>query len=102
MKGIAGPNQVDLTYGLYAFSDNANFDTRLYSVMNDRVIDLAAKQVISIDVDTPIQRACTILGTRRIKKAPVLDGGKLVGTVSRRDITRSLMQAFIVREAGAQ
>jgi DHA2 family lincomycin resistance protein-like MFS transporter len=38
---------------------------------------------------------CTVLGEKRIKKLPVLDGGRLVGTISRSDVNRSLMSAFL-------
>ena len=94
LKGLAGA-EGDLSYGLYAFTDNQEFDERLDAVMNANVMELATKQVVGIEIGTTIQKVCAILGSRRIKKAPVLQDGKLVGTVSRRDLTRNLLQAFL-------
>ena len=67
-------------------------------LMRSNVMDVATRQVVSIDIDTPVERVCAILGERRIKKAPVLQGGKLVGTVSRADVTRGLMASFLEKK----
>ncbi|MDO4400986.1 MAG: MFS transporter [Coriobacteriia bacterium] len=101
MKSLAdaGTPVVDLTYSLSVFADDVNFDMRLAHLMNANVMDVATERVVSVDVDTPIERVCTVLGEGRIKKLPVLDRGRLVGTVSRSDVNRALMSAFLAARA---
>ena len=103
MKSLADAGQpvIDLTYSLSVFADDVAFDLRLSHLMNANVMEVATERVLSVDVDTPIERVCTLLGERRIKKLPVLDGGRLVGTVSRSDVNRSLMTAFLQPAANA-
>ena len=101
MKSLAdaGMPVVDLTYSLSVFADDVNFDMRLAHLMNANVMDVATERVVSVDVGTPIERVCTVLGEGRIKKLPVLDRGRLVGTVSRSDVNRALMSAFLAARA---
>jgi DHA2 family lincomycin resistance protein-like MFS transporter len=97
MKSLtdAGQPVIDLTYSLSVFADDVRFDMRLAHLMNANVMEVATDRVVSVDVGTPIERVCTVLGEKRIKKLPVLDGGRLVGTISRSDVNRSLMSAFL-------
>lgn len=97
MKTLADQAQpvADLTYSLSVFANDERFDRRLDHLMNANVMDVATAHVISVDVETPIERVCAVLGEKRIKKLPVLQDGKLVGTVSRSDVNRSLMGAFL-------
>lgn len=48
------------------------------------------RTVVSIDPETPISDIARILETKRIKRVPVIQDGKLVGIVSRADILRGL------------
>jgi len=97
MKSLAdaGTPVVDLTYSLSVFADDVAFDLRLKHLMQANVMDVATERVVSIDLETPIERVCTVLGEGRIKKLPVLQAGRLVGTVSRSDVNRALMSAFL-------
>ena len=47
-----------------------------------------------MDEDAPIDDVCRVLAERRIKKVPVVKDGRLVGTLSRRNIVRSLAEAI--------
>lgn len=97
LADVGDQSMVDLTYSLSAFADDENFDERLDKLMRANVMDVATKRVVSIDVDTSIEHACTVLGTRRIKKVPVLRHGRLAGTLSRTDVTRCVMQQFLTK-----
>lgn len=101
MKSLADAGQpvIDLTYSLSVFADDVAFDLRLSHLMNANVMEVATPRVLTVNVDAPIERVCTLLGERRIKKLPVLDGGRLVGTLSRSDVNRSLMRAFLRQSA---
>ena len=52
--------------------------------------DVMTREVYAARPDTPLSRVADLFETRRIRRAPVIDGGKLVGIVSRADLVRSL------------
>ena len=54
---------------------------------------LATKRVISIEAFDDAEVAFKLLSEKRIKKVPVLHQGKLVGTLSRRNVMNALATA---------
>ena len=53
---------------------------------------VATKHVVSVEAGMPLDRAIRAMSDRHIKKMPVVDGaGRLVGTLSRRDIIHSIV-----------
>ena len=102
MKSLASRSEsgtvLPLAYSMAVFANDIEFDDRLDQLMRNCVMDIATRQVITVDVDTSIDKVCAVLGERRIKKAPVLRDGKLAGTVSRADVTRSLMSGFLEKK----
>lgn len=102
MKAVSRqePTAIDLNYCLSIYLDDEAFETRLEETMRMNVMELATERVIALDANASIEDACTLLGSRRIKKVPVLSEGKLVGTLSRSDVTRYFMTSIV--EHGAQ
>jgi CBS domain-containing protein len=52
--------------------------------------DIMTREVITVDEDTPIAEIATVLETQRIKRVPVLHGGRVVGIVSRANLVQAL------------
>ena len=52
--------------------------------------DVMTREVVTVAPDTPVNEVAALLEARRVKRVPVLAGGKLVGMVSRSDIVRAL------------
>lgn len=88
-------------------SDNLNFASMyplwhnpkaLKEQMNalDRynVMELANRKVILVELSDDIRGVFKALSDRRIKKVPVVDNGKIIGTVSRSDLLRNLVGQF--------
>ena len=63
---------------------------RIRSMYDLDAMSLATKQVITVNVDERADEAFRVLSERKIKKAPVVEDGKLVGTLSRRNIMKAL------------
>ena len=53
---------------------------------------IMTRDVISVDVDTPIEEIVEILERERFIRVPVTERGKLVGVVSRPDVLRWLIE----------
>jgi CBS domain-containing protein len=56
------------------------------------------REVASVAPDTPVAEIATLLETRRVKRVPVVDAGRLAGMVSRSNLVQAL--AATVRPAG--
>lgn len=54
--------------------------------------------MISVEATTPGGRGVRPVRRKRIKKVPVVENGKLVGALSRRNIMRSLVEAIDLLE----
>ena len=77
-----------------AIKDDDAIEKRLSDLANLNVMELAAKRVVSVDIDTPLDVACGQLAGRRIKKMPVTRDGRLVGALSRRNILHTMMNVL--------
>ena len=55
-----------------------------------RVDEVMSTDVVSAAEDTPLGEIATILERHRIKRVPILRGGKLVGIVSRSNLIQAL------------
>jgi CBS domain-containing protein len=55
-----------------------------------RVRDVMSTPVVSVGADTEVEEIARLLVAYRIKRVPVVDGGRLVGIVSRADLLRAV------------
>lgn len=70
--------------------ESESFQRRINTVYDLNVMQLATRSVVSVDAGDNAEKAFKTLLEKRIKKAPVVQDGKLVGTLSRRNIIRAL------------
>lgn len=52
-------------------------------------------------MSTPMEVACQVLAEKRIKMVPVVEGNRVVGTLSRRNIVRALADLIETERARA-
>lgn len=67
-----------------------------------RARDIMTKEVASVTPDTPVVQIATLLETRRIKRVPVLDAGRVVGIVSRSNLVQALAVQPVPEAASPQ
>ena len=79
--------------------DGHSFEEKLESLMNVQVHEVGVTGVISVDIHAKLPDICRMLGRSRLRKLPVLDDGQLVGIVSRKDIARYAMNAYLEKSA---
>jgi CBS domain-containing protein len=58
-----------------------------------RASDVMTRDVVSVAPDTPVAEIAGLLATRGIKRVPVLQGGALVGIVSRANLVQAMALA---------
>ena len=51
---------------------------------------IMSKQIVAVGAETPVEEIAARLTSHKIKRVPVLDGGKLIGIVSRADIVGAI------------
>lgn len=57
-----------------------------------RIIGARSREVISCQAATPVREAVNILASKRIGALPVLDGGRVAGIFSERDVIHQLQE----------
>lgn len=68
----------------------ARFETELKKAVAATVSDVMTADPVTVDVDASIEDVATLLSERDVSRLPVLEGGRLVGIVSKHDIVRSI------------
>ena len=85
----------DRAHNIYATIDDPEATERLSSLVALNVMAIATREVVSARVDEPLDKACSTLAERRIKKLPVVrEDGRLVGTLSRRNVMHAICEAI--------
>ncbi|MCH8839670.1 MAG: CBS domain-containing protein [Planctomycetes bacterium] len=51
--------------------------------------------VLTIDVDDPIRKIADMCIVHRVRRAPVMHNGRIVGLIARRDVLRALYEAKV-------
>lgn len=78
--------------------DDADLRDRHLALAHLNVMELAKTKVITVDSDMSLDDASKVLSTWKIKKAPVLHEGKLVGAISVHDLLYALMERLEAEE----
>ncbi|WAH36954.1 CBS domain-containing protein [Alicyclobacillus dauci] len=71
------------------------FKQNAFSLFEKNVMQLATKKVITVKEDDDLVDVAELLSRRKIKKVPVVKDGVLVGIVSRGDVVRAVVQAYL-------
>jgi CBS domain-containing protein len=79
--------------GGYVFAPGANerFESSLRKAVAATVSDVMTREPITVTPDALVTDVATLLVERDIARVPVMDGGTVVGIVSKSDIVRSLV-----------
>lgn len=83
---IKAPGYLEILGGLIYLGSPKKFVEELQRAMSLEAGQLMSTDVISVKPDDTIEQAATLMVDNSINRLPVIDGEKLVGIVSRRDI----------------
>jgi CBS domain-containing protein len=71
--------------------DPRQADEEIKKIAASRVGDLATRQLVTVDVATPIDEVATRMVEDHVTVLPVLDGGRLVGMVTKQDVLKATL-----------
>lgn len=57
---------------------------------NTRARDLEQGEIITLRPDDSIEHACDLMAQHKVRRLPVVDGGRVVGMVSQADVAKSV------------
>lgn len=74
----------------HIFLENTkNFEEQLKKMVGYKVEDVMTEKVISAKAGDSVEEIATLMANKQVNRVPILEDGKLVGIVSRRDIIRA-------------
>lgn len=82
-------------YSFAAINEENNFDEKLANLMKNKAKDVSKKKLITIDINTSVEEVCKILNDKHLKKAPVMENGKMVGIINRSNITKYAIDTYL-------
>lgn len=71
------------------------FEEELRKMTGNKVKDLCSTDVVTVDVDTPINEIASIMADSHFHTIPVLENSQLVGVVGKDDIVKTMASAKI-------
>ncbi|MDR2087836.1 MAG: DHA2 family efflux MFS transporter permease subunit [Clostridiales Family XIII bacterium] len=82
--------------------DRESFDCKAKELLDENVLKVASKRVISVEHEATLSEVCRIFFEQKLNKLPVTQDGVLIGTISRGDIMRTLMKRLPLEESKPQ
>jgi CBS domain-containing protein len=61
-------------------------------VKNHTVSQHMTRDVIAVDVNDPVSRIVDLCIVHRVRRVPVMQNGRLIGVIARRDVLRALVE----------
>jgi CBS domain-containing protein len=61
-------------------------------VKNHTVSQHMTRDLITVDVDDPVSRVADLCIVHRVRRVPVIQNGRMVGVIARRDVLRALVE----------
>lgn len=81
----------------YYFLDPELFEDRLVDIINLPVKEIMTTNVITTDPDAFAIKAGALMTAKKVKQLPVIENNRLVGVISRTDITWGLLLKYCKR-----
>jgi CBS domain-containing protein len=62
-------------------------------VKNHKVSQHMTRELITVEADDPVSRVADLCIVHRVRRVPVMQDGRLVGIIARRDVLRALVES---------
>lgn len=84
------PTFFHLLDGFIFLSDWRDYQEKLRKAVGLKVSDVMSSPVFTVEADSSVEEAATLMVQKQISRLPVLDKGKIVGIVSKRDLIKAI------------
>lgn len=98
-------DQRPVATGAYALIEAVNGETvddRLRELVKLPVGDVATDGLVTLRADASLKDACALLAQHKLKKVPVVEGERIIGTVNRSDVLRYAMETYLTADAASR
>lgn len=90
---------IDPTIMMAVTREDADLRTHVKAILNTDVLSIATKTgIITIDANSELKEVLHTLGVNHLKKAPVVEDGKLVGVIDRSAINTHALNLYLQEE----
>ncbi len=83
---------ISTPYALLEMARTQSWDEKAAELLTLDVKTIATEKVVSLNINDSIESALDLLSNHKLKKLPVLEDNKIVGTLNRSDILRYIME----------
>jgi len=90
-KKIHIPTVVSILDSVFYLESPNRMEKEMLKIAGSTVADIYCSEIITVNQDTPVDELATIMSEKSIHTLPVLDNGKLVGVIGKKDIIRSII-----------
>lgn len=85
------PTYIHLLDGFILYPPaTSKFESELKKAVGATVSQVMTPNPVTVDADTSVEDVATLMVERHVGRVPVVDGGRLVGIVTKHDIVRSI------------
>jgi CBS domain-containing protein len=86
------PNYIRVLDAMIPLGDPRDFKEELRRATGAIAADVMTPDVVAVEPDTDLADAATLMLDKDVNRLPVIEGGRLVGVISRADFVRLLAQ----------
>lgn len=97
LRRVEGFAQTNKSWWLSLFSEPQNSAAHFVEVRAKYAKDIMTREVATVAPDAPVGEVARLLEEKRIKRVPVVDGGRLVGIVSRANLMHAIAAQPVVK-----
>jgi len=91
-KKVHIPTAVAILDAFFFLESPEKMEKEMKKMAGVTVGDIYASEVVSVQQDTPLDEIATLMAEKNIHTLPVLDQGRLVGVIGKRDIIRTIAE----------
>ncbi|SMB79086.1 CBS domain-containing protein [Desulfonispora thiosulfatigenes DSM 11270] len=86
------PGAFGLLGAIIYYSGVKQYESDLKKLIALKASEIMTPKIIEISQDAEIEEAASLMINKKIKRLPVMENGKIIGVVTRRDVIKTLMQ----------
>lgn len=90
-KNLHIPTVVSIFDWVIYLESDKRFEKELQKMTAQTVGEIYSEEVLCVTPDTPVSEVADIMSSKRVHAVPVVEGGRVVGVVSRIDLIKTMV-----------